>query len=201
MRKEQLQNTLDENSDKNNLLEAKLANATTAENKNQILNNEIGIVYSDTDAYNKNYSAAISNRSNQAKTASTSIKKDKSKNLKKSDKEKIKSYISRNEPIPDKLINKCSPKTQEQLANYNASLNWVEDALNKKNLNDEESKTKERELKIQQHENLADQYQSNFDFLAAKKENQNTAKDKNQIVDNQKDIASQIYNEKSRLPT
>ncbi len=198
LRKEQLQNTLDENSDKNNLLEARLANATTAENKNQILNDEIGIVHSDTAAYNKNYSAAISNRSNQAKTASASIKKDKNKNLKKSDKEKIKSYISRNEPIPDKLINKCSPKTQEQLANYNASLNWVEDALNKKNLNDEESKTKERELQIQQHENLADQYQSDFDFLAAKKENQNTAKDKNQIVDNQKAITSQIYNEKKQ---
>lgn len=198
LRKEQLQNTLDENSDKNNLLEARLANATTAENKNQILNDEIGIVHSDTAAYNKNYGAAISNRSNQAKTASASIKKDKSKNLKKSDKEKIKSYISRNEPIPDKLINKCSPKTQEQLANYNASLNWVEDALNKKNLNDEESKTKERELQIQQHENLADQYQSDFDFLAAKKENQNTAKDKNQIVDNQKAITSQIYNEKKQ---
>lgn len=198
LRKEQLQNTLDENSDKNNLLEARLANATTADDKNQILRDEIGIVQSDTAAYNKNYSDAISNRSNQAKTASTSIKKDKSKNLKKSDKEKIKSYISRNEPIPDKLINKCSPKTQEQLANYNASLNWVEDALTKKNLNDEESKTKERDLQIQQHENLADQYQSDFDFLEAKKGNQKNAKDKNQIIDDQKALASQIYNEKKQ---
>ena len=198
LRKEQLQNTLDENSDKNNLLEARLANATTAEDKNQILDDEIGIVHSDTAAYNKNYSDAISNRSNQAKTASTSIKKDKSKNLKKSDKEKIKSYISRNEPIPDNLINKCSPKTQEQLANYNASLNWVEDALNKKNLNDEESKTKERELQIQQHENLADQYQSDFDSLAAKKENQKNAKDKNETIDRQKALATQIYNEKKQ---
>lgn len=198
LRKEQLQNTLDENSDKNNLLEAKLANAVTAEDKNQILKDEIGIVHSDTAAYNKNYSDAISNRSNQAKTATNSIKKDKSKNLTKSDKEKIKSYISRNEPIPDELINKCSLKIQEQLANYNASLNWVQDALNKKNLNDEESKTKKRELQIQQHENLADQYQSDFDFLEAKKANQKNAKDKNQIVDSQKDIITQIYNEKKQ---
>lgn len=196
LKKEQLQNTLDENSDKNNLLEARLANAVTAEDKNQVLNDEIGIVHSDTAAYNKNYSDAISDRSNQANAASKSIKKDKSKKLTKADKKKIKGYISRNEPIPDKLINKCSPKTQEQLAKYNASLNWVEDALSKKNLNDEESKTKERELQIQQHENMAEQYQSDFDFLEAQKKNQTTAKEKNQTVDSQKSITSQIYNEK-----
>ncbi len=198
LRKEQLQNTLDENSDKNNLLEARLANAATAEDKNQILRDEIGIVHSDTAAYNKNYSDAVSDRSKQANASSESVKKDKSKKLTESDKKKIKNYISRNEPVPDKLINKCSPKTQEQLAKYNASLNWVEDALNKKNLNDEESKTKERELRIQQHENLAEQYQSDFDLLEAKKKNQTTAKEKNQTVDSQKSITSQIYNEKKQ---
>ena len=196
LRKEQLQNTLDENSDKNNLLEARLANAVTAEDKNKILNDEIGIVHSDTAAYNKNYSDAVSDRSNQANTASNSIKKDKSKKLTKADKEKIKGYISRNEHIPDNLINKCSPKTQEQLANYNASLNWVKDALNKKNLNDEESKTKERKLQVQQHENLAEQYQSELDSLSAQKENGKTAKDKNLIIDKEKIITTQLYSQK-----
>lgn len=195
-KEEKLQNTLNENSDKNNLLEAKLANAFTADDKNHILEEEIGIIQSNTAAYEKNYSDAVSYQSSQANSASKSVNSDKSKRLKKSDKEKIKSYISRKEPIPDKLINKCSPKTQEQLANYNASLNWVQDAFNQKTLNEEEAKTKERDIQIQQHENRAVQHQSELDLLSAQKENQKTAKDKNQIIDKEKNITAQLYNEK-----
>ncbi|MCI8962856.1 MAG: hypothetical protein HFG37_03980 [Eubacterium sp.] len=195
-KEEKLQNTLNDNSDKNNLLEAKLANAFTADDKNHILEEEIGIIQSNTAAYEKNYSDAVSYQSSQANSASKSVNSDKSKKLKKSDKEKIKSYISRKEPIPDKLINKCSPKTQEQLANYNASLNWVQDAFNQKTLNEEEAKTKERDIQIQQHENRAVQHQSELDLLSAQKENQKTAKDKNQIIDKEKNITAQLYNEK-----
>ena len=196
LKKEQLQNTLDENSEQNALLDARLANASTADEKNAILNEQIGVVHSDSQAYAANYSQALSNRSTQSSKAAAAAGKDKSKKLKAADRKKIKQLISQNKPVPDTLINKCSAKTQAQLAEYNASLDWVTDALKARTLDEQESKTKERELNVQQHQNNAERYQSELDLLSARKDNAKSAADKNSILAEEAGTTSQLYAEK-----
>ena len=196
LKKEQLQNTLDENSEQNALLDARLANASTADEKNAILNEQIGVVHSDSQAYAANYSQALSNRSTQSSKAAAAVGKDKNRKLKEADRKKIKQLISQNKPVPDTLINKCSAKTQAQLAEYNASLDWVTDALKARTLDEQESKTKERELNVQQHQNNAERYQNELDLLSARKDNAKSAADKNSILAEEAGMTSQLYAEK-----
>ncbi len=196
LKKEQLQNTLDENSGKNDLLEARLSNVSKADDKNQILNEQLGIVRADTAAYEKNYNDALSYRSSQGKLASNTLKKDKSKTLKSSQKSKINKLISQNKPIPDNLLNLCSPKTQEQLSKYNASLDWVSDALKNKNLNAEQSATKEREIEIEKHQNLADKHQAVLNRHSAQKNLETTGVGKNAHIQEEIQATNALYNEK-----
>lgn len=51
-------------------------------------------------------------------------------------------------------------------------------------------------LEIEQHQNIADEHQSNLDMLSAQKENIKTASDKNDVVDKEKNLTVQLYNEK-----
>lgn len=52
------------------------------------------------------------------------------------------------------------------------------------------------DLEVEQHQNLADEHQSNLDMLSAQKENFKTASDKNDVVDKEKNLTVQLYNEK-----
>ena len=196
LKKEQLQNTLDENSGKNDLLEAKLSNASTANDKNLILDGRLNIVRADAAAYEKNYKDALSYRSSQGRRASRVLGKDKSKKLKKSHKDKIKRLISKNKPIPDALLNLCSPSTQEQLSKYNAALNWVGDALKNKNLNAEQSAAKEREINIEKHQNLADKHQSVLDRHSAQKNLETIGAGKNTHIQEEIQATNALYEEK-----
>lgn len=53
-----------------------------------------------------------------------------------------------------------------------------------------------RELEIEKHQNLADEYQSSLDLYTAQKENRKTASDKNRVIDQEKEATKQLYAEK-----
>lgn len=53
-----------------------------------------------------------------------------------------------------------------------------------------------RDLQIEQHQNLADEYQSNLDMLSAQKDNLNTADEKNGVINQEKATTQALYTEK-----
>ncbi len=56
-----------------------------------------------------------------------------------------------------------------------------------------------REYDVEKHQNFADQYQSELDKFSAEKENLKTANEKNAVIDQEKAITSQLYEEKIEI--
>lgn len=62
-----------------------------------------------------------------------------------------------------------------------------------------EKKKELRDLEIEIHQNLADEYQANLDLLSAQKANLKTADEKNGIVESEKQNTKQLYKEKIEI--
>ncbi len=63
----------------------------------------------------------------------------------------------------------------------------------------EEKKKELRDSNIEIHQNFADQHQSELDRFSAEKENLRTANNKNAVIDQEKAITSQLYDEKIEI--
>lgn len=56
-----------------------------------------------------------------------------------------------------------------------------------------------RDLDMEKHQNLADQHQAELDRYSAEKQNLKTANEKNSVIDQEKNITAQLYNEKIQI--
>lgn len=56
-----------------------------------------------------------------------------------------------------------------------------------------------RDFTVEQHQNIADEYQAELDRSSAEKENVKTAREKNAIVDREKELTRQLYAEKIKI--
>lgn len=194
--KQKLQLQLDTNEKKRSYSEAKYANSTSVSQKNKILKEEIDTYMTDDKAYQTYYNNAVEIRKSTGKTAISSINKSK---LSKSLKSKIKNLIKKGKEIPDDLLKKvknANISLYNQLINYNNDVDYVSETLLDKKLAKEENKTNIREKQIEQHQNLADEYQSILDRYSAEKALGKTADEKNSYIDSEKAATEALYNEK-----
>ena len=120
VKKEILQNSLDQNDKDTELLDAKYANATSVEEKNSIINEKNKINdkdVKDTENYRNDIKDDLTTISNKA-TKTT----DKAKTLSDSDRKKINSCIKQGKAIPKSLLEKVkgiAPSLYSTLVSYN----------------------------------------------------------------------------------
>lgn len=120
VKKEILQNTLDQNDKEMALLDAKYQNAASAKEKNKILDQKDAIGSKDVDAYRTNYNDAKKSLSSASKTANKATSN--AKSLSDSDRKKIDSYVKSGKVIPDSLLKKVKAVDSawyNLLVNYN----------------------------------------------------------------------------------
>lgn len=133
--KEKRDTILENNEKKRSYQEAKYNNATTAKEKNAILDDEMATYNSGFVTANKTYNAAKKQRNKNGKSAKKSVTK--SKKLSKDIKKQIKDLISKKKEIPDNLlkkVKKSDPKTYDMLVSYNNSVDSFADALKNRNM-------------------------------------------------------------------
>lgn len=93
------------------------------------------------------------------------------------------------------LIESEKAKTQELYAEKVAIAGLEGNISEQKQLQAELDKQL-RDFSVEQHQNLADEYQAELDKSSAEKENLKTASEKNAVVDREKNLTSQLYAEK-----
>ena len=195
--KQKLDLKLDNNERKRKYQEAKYANAITAKAKNQILDKEIETYNSDNNAYAKYYEKAVTSRQDVGKKAKKAVTN--TKGLSKADKKKIKNKIKKGEEIPSNLMKKVknvNTNVYNKLVAYNNEVDFVADVLRDKKLADEENKTNIRETKVEQHQNLADEYSTQYDLNQLYEEEAISSKDKN---DYEKESRKSLRNQYKQL--
>lgn len=184
-----------------NLLRAKIDNKNSAADKNMLIDSEIDNMHKDTKVNKKAAEKTQANLDSAAKSAKKTLKKD--KNLKDSDRKKIRSLIDSRKPITDSLLEKVvksgNNSLLKQLYQYNSDLDANETAQYDYDLAVEQNAKSERDAKIEQHQNIIDEFESDLDLLSAQKENATTAAQKNEIVDKELETTRQIIAQKQDI--
>lgn len=194
-----LQNTLDENEAKRGLYDARMENATSTAEKNQILDDKIDSYASDQSTLDSNY------KDKKATLKSKDHKQDTLKAIKVGDyksavkdskvadknKKKILELIKARKKIPEKLLNlknvQNNPKLLESLLDYNAKIDGVDDTIQNEldsldtsyQTSTEQNETSTREAEQQKYRNIADDAQADFDLAQSRSANATSAKEKN----------------------
>lgn len=93
------------------------------------------------------------------------------------------------------LIEREKAKTQE-LYTEKIAIAGLEGNISEQKQLQAELDKQLRDFSVEQHQNLADEYQAELDKSSAEKENLYTAGEKNAVVDREKNLTSQLYAEK-----
>ena len=120
VKKEILQNTLDQNDKEMAMLEAKYQNVTTVKDKNKNIDQQNKLIDKNVGAYRDNYNDAKKTLSSTSKKVNKAISS--AKSLSDSDRKKIDSYVQSGKVIPESLLKKVKAvdgSWYDTLVNYN----------------------------------------------------------------------------------
>ncbi|MBO5483635.1 MAG: hypothetical protein J5979_00315 [Lachnospiraceae bacterium] len=195
IKKQILQNTLDENGATRSYNDARYANAKTLAEKNAILDNDIESYRSDQQANETYYSQLVSNTQKKAKKSlgtNALMGSLASSQVAGKNKNKILDLIKKGNPIPDSILNRKNVKNHPDLLNklieYNNSLDDITKEVEKvqqdKDKADQETKTAIREKEIQKLQNNAEEAEANYNLSKIREDNAITAKEKNKQEEN-----------------
>lgn len=193
IKKQILQNTLDENEATRSYNDARYANAKTVAEKNAILDHDIESYRSDQQANETYYSQLVSNTQKKAKKSlGTNALMSSLASSQVAEKNKILDLIKKGNPIPDSILNRKNVKNHPDLLNklieYNNSLDDITKEVEKvqqdKDKADQETKTAIREKEIQKLQNNAEAAEANYNLSKIREDNAITAKEKNKQEEN-----------------
>ncbi len=202
------QNKADNADKKRSLAQARKENATTANAKKNYIKNEKKYIRS---SYNNQIKAA---RREKDTLKVKQLKAEKKKELRDSNIEIHQNFADQHQSELDRFsAEKENLKTaneknavidQEKISTsqlYDEKIKIAKlEGKKSEILQLQAEKTKAlRDYDIEKHQNFADQYQSELDKYSAEKENLKTANEKNAVIDQEKAITSQLYDEKIEI--
>lgn len=194
IKKQILQNALDENNAIRENAEARYKNATTVEDKNRILDAEINSYQSDMAENNSYYNGRkVDIKANGLGTQSVpnDIKKAlNASKVKEANQKKILNCIKSGKKIPDHLLNltnvKNNPGLLQKLLDYNTDMNdkinaELDSLTQKQDTTNQETIANITNAQEQQLQNYVDDHKAKYDLLQLQEDNAVSAKDKNAL--------------------
>lgn len=215
IRKQILQNTLDENEARRSYNDARYENATTTAEKSEIIQDNISTYQSDKKARNEAYKESIKEKQTKKYRSKVAA----SENLGSTDlmgslssssasekiKKKILNLIKKGKVIPKSILNakgvKNNPALLEKLQQYNADRDDVMAEIDKeidsikqdKKTENQKTDTAIREEKEKDLQNHADEAESNYNLTQIREENAHSAKEKNKYESESRDYLKEQY--------
>ncbi len=193
---------------KKSLAEAQKENATTAEAKNKYVDNEKKYIRT---SYNNQIKIA---RREKDSLKVKQLKEEKKKELRNLNIEKHQNLADEHQSELDRYsAEKQNLKTAGEknavidlekastsnLYNEKIKIAELEGKISEQKQLQAEKEKALRDLDMEKHQNLADQHQAELDRYSAEKQNLKTANEKNSVIDQEKNITAQLYNEKIQI--